>query len=59
MFTASEFGHGAGAGDAVYFVSILLGLMLWGLGLWWFWHGTLTVRRPSLHLRHLHASRER
>ena len=42
--TASEFGHGSASGDTVYYISIVLGLMLWGLGLWWFWHGTFTVR---------------
>ena len=45
VFAASELGHDAASGDAVYFVCIVLGLMLWGFGLWWFCHGTFTVRR--------------
>ncbi len=58
VFAASNFGQSAASGETVYFLSIVLGLMLWGAGLWWFCHGVLTVRRPRPDMFHLGAIAE-
>ena len=44
VLNSSNFGQNAASGDAVFFISIVLGLMLWALGLWWFWHAAFTAR---------------
>jgi C4-dicarboxylate transporter/malic acid transport protein len=43
VFTELELGGVSKAGDIIYVVSIVEGAMLWGLGLFWLVHGTVSV----------------
>lgn len=43
VFAEQSFAHSSASGEIVFIVSMVVGLMLWGLGCWWFFHGASSV----------------
>ena len=43
MFDATSFAMSTQAGDIISVISVLIGLVLWGIGLWWLIHGVLCL----------------
>lgn len=53
MFDATKFANSEQAGDVISVISVLVGLLLWGVGLWWLFHGAfcLLIRAFSSKLK--------
>ena len=43
VFSVNKFAGQADAGQTILVISVVFGLMIWGLGLWWLIHGTTCV----------------
>ena len=49
MFPVVGFAHAELASTVVLVVSVLLGVMIWGVGLWWLAHGVLSLTTRYLY----------
>jgi tellurite resistance protein TehA-like permease len=43
IFMDTDFAGFSNSGDVIFIVSVIIGLMIWGLGLWWLVHGMACV----------------
>ena len=51
IFNGEHFARNSDSGTIVFVISVLSGLLIWGLGLWWLFHGIASVSVRMLQAR--------